>query len=225
MTAPESPRRTFAILPVKRFVAAKQRLGEGLSAGTRRVLAEAMVGDVLIALRRASRVDRVVVVTGEPAAQALAGGHGAEVLDDPDDAGHNEAAARGVGWARERGAACVVLVPGDCPALDPAELDALLEDAGEGPRVTVVPDRHGTGTNALVLSPPDVIEPAFGPGSRARHEEAARAAGADCRVAEPSSLALDVDTLEDLDALREALAARTGGAANTRGLLKRIARR
>ena len=46
----------------------------------------------------------------------------------------------------------------------------------------IVADRHGTGTNALVLSPPDAIEPAFGPGSFARHVAAAEAAAA-CRTA------------------------------------------
>jgi 2-phospho-L-lactate guanylyltransferase len=217
--------RTIAVLPVKRFRAAKERLGEKLTPGARRTLAEAMLADVLIALRRAKRVDDTVVVTGEFAAEALAHGHGAQVLRDPDDAGHSEAALRGIGWAMERGAARVLLVPSDCPALSPAELDSLLEEPVAEREVVVVPDRHGTGTNALVLTPPDAIRPSFGPGSRARHEALAHAAGADCRVAEPFSLALDVDTPEDLDALAQALGERTGGAANTRGALKRLERR
>src|SRR4051812_49498869 len=156
--------RTIAILPVKRFGAAKQRLDNGLSEGTRRALAEAMVTDVLIALRRAKRVDEVLVVSGETMAVALAAGYdAAAVVDDPDDAGHSSAAVRGVQAAMERGATRVLLVPGDCPALDPAEVDALLDRAESGPDVLVVPDRHGSGTNALVLTPPDVIRPAFGP--------------------------------------------------------------
>jgi 2-phospho-L-lactate guanylyltransferase len=215
---------TVAILPVKRFATAKQRLGERLSPGTRRALAEVMVADVLIALRRAERVDAVVVVTGEPTAEALARGQGAEVVRDPDDIGHSQAALLGVAWALERGARRALLVPGDCPALAPAEIDALLESEPSGREVVVVPDRHGTGTNALVLTPPDAIRPSFGPGSRARHESLAQAAGASSRVAEPLSLALDVDTLEDLDALAQALSERTGGAANTRGLLSRLGR-
>ena len=61
-----------AVLPIKRFGAAKQRLDKTSHAGTRRALAEAMVTDVLIALRRAERVDEVLVVTGETVADALA---------------------------------------------------------------------------------------------------------------------------------------------------------
>jgi 2-phospho-L-lactate guanylyltransferase len=216
--------RTCAVLPVKRFDDAKQRLDKTLNAGTRRVLAEAMVSDVLTALRRAERVDKVLVVTGEHGAEALARAYDAEAIPD-DDRGHSHAARSGVDWALERDYDRALLVPGDCPALDPREVDALVASGMSAPDVVIVPDRHGTGTNALLLAPPDAIAPSFGPGSRARHEESAQATGARWRIAEPRSLVLDVDTGEDLDVLRAALDARTGGAAHTRGLLARLDRR
>jgi 2-phospho-L-lactate guanylyltransferase len=217
---------TIAVLPVKRFDDAKQRLGEALRSGTRRALAEAMLTDVLTALRRSRRVDAVIVVTSEHGADALARAHDARTIRDPDEPGHNPAASEGVRWALEQGARRVLLVPGDCPALDPIEVDdLLLAHPHSEARVTIVPDRHGTGTNALVLCPPDAIAPSFGPGSRARHEGLAREAGAECRIAEPPSLALDIDTVDDLNVLRAALDARTGGAAHTRGLLARLGRR
>jgi 2-phospho-L-lactate guanylyltransferase len=111
----------------------------------------------------------------------------------------------------------VLLVPGDCPALDPAEVSSLLALSGD---VVIVPDRHGTGTNALLLMPPDVMAPAFGEGSFARHERLAAEAGASFVVAEAGSLELDVDTPDDLAALRRALAARPRGAVHTRRLLE-----
>jgi 2-phospho-L-lactate/phosphoenolpyruvate guanylyltransferase len=216
--------RTCAVLPVKRFDDAKQRLDRTLNAGTRRALAEAMVSDVLHGLRRAQRIDRVIVVTGESGAEALARAYDAESIPD-DDRGHSHAARSGVDWALERDYDRVLLVPGDCPALDPQEIDELVDTGLGAPDVVIVPDRHGEGTNALLLAPPDAIAPSFGPGSRARHEQAAEAAGARCRIAEPRSLVLDVDTAEDLATLRAALDARTGGAAHTRGLLARLDRR
>jgi 2-phospho-L-lactate guanylyltransferase len=216
--------RTCAVLPVKRFDDAKQRLDRALTAGTRRALAKAMVADVLHALRRSERIDRVVVVTGESGAEALARAYDAEAIPD-DDRGHSHAARSGIDWAMERAFERVLLVPGDCPALDPHEVDALVDAGLSAPDVVIVPDRHGEGTNALLLTPPDAIAPSFGPGSRARHEQAAKAAGARCRIAEPRSLVLDVDTADDLAALRAALDARTGGAAHTRGLLARLERR
>jgi 2-phospho-L-lactate guanylyltransferase len=216
--------RTCAVLPVKRFDDAKQRLDKTLNAGTRRALAEAMVSDVLHGLRRAQRIDKVVVVTGETGAEALARAYDADSIPD-DDRGHSHAARSGVDWAMERDYDRVLLVPGDCPALDPHEVDELVEVGLGGPDVVIVPDRHGEGTNALLLAPPDAIAPSFGPGSRARHEQAAEAAGARWRIAEPRSLVLDVDTAEDIVALRAALGSRTGGAAHTRGLLARLDRR
>ena len=67
------------------------------------------------------------------------------------------AAELGIEAAAARGAERVLLVPGDCPALDPKELDALLDKRSPAPSVVVVPDRHGTGTNALLLDV-DTIE-------------------------------------------------------------------
>lgn len=217
---------TIAILPVKRFVNGKQRLAADLGNGTRRALVEAMVTDVLIALRRAEKIDATIVVTGEAAMEAIAHGYDASTVTDREDSGHSEAALLGIEEAVARGARRVLLVPGDCPALDPKELDALLTRApAPRPEVVVIPDRHGTGTNGLVLTPPSVMPPAFGVGSFDRHVEAAKAAGAVLRVEELSSLVLDVDTVDDLAALREALGGGHGNAAHTRGMLNRLARR
>jgi 2-phospho-L-lactate guanylyltransferase len=217
---------TIAVLPVKRFADGKQRLASGLGSGTRRALVEAMVTDVLIALRRAERIDGTLVVTGEAAMEAIAHGYDAATVADREDSGHSDAAILGVQEAMARGARRVLLVPGDCPALNPKELDALLTRApAPKPEVVIIPDRHGSGTNGLVLTPPDIITPAFGGSSFERHLAAAREAGAVVRVEELPSLVLDVDTVDDLDALREALGGGHGNAANTRGMLNRLARR
>lgn len=217
---------TFAVLPVKHFAAGKTRLADDLGQGTRRALVEAMVTDVLIALRRAERIDQTLVVTGEAAMEAIAHGYDAHTVMDPEDSGHSQAALLGIEEAIERGARRVLLVPGDCPALDPKEIDSLLTRApAPSPEVVVIPDRHGEGTNGLVLTPPDVIAPSFGIGSRGRHVAAGQAVGAVVRVEELPSLILDVDTIDDLAALRTALGGGHGNAAHTRGMLNRLARR
>jgi 2-phospho-L-lactate guanylyltransferase len=214
--------RTVAVLPVKRFTLAKQRLGAALPAADRRTLAEAMVGDVLEALSAVRALERIVVVTAEPAAVAAGRAAGATVVHDADEAGQSAAALAGIAEAVRGRAQRVLLVPGDCPSLVPEEVVGLLDDAdaaGAGPHVAIVPDRHGTGTNALVLAPPDAVVPSFGPGSFARHAAQARAAGARMSVAQVPSLGLDVDTAADLQALRAALAARPAGARRTRAVL------
>jgi len=203
-----------AVLPVKRFGAAKQRLAAGVSGGQRRELAEAMVADVLEAIGRARTIERVIVVTGDPIAQELAAEAGAEVVPDPEDAGHVEAAQAGIARAEAEGAERVVLLAGDCPLLDPRELDRLLTGV-PGSYVGIVPDRHGSGTNALLLSPPDAIVPSFGEGSRARHVEAARQAGIPFGIEELPSIELDLDTPADVIALTRQLESRPGRARRT----------
>lgn len=217
--------QTLAILPVKRFADAKRRLEAALASGARRALAEAMFTDVLTALRRSTAVDDVLVVTADPGAQRIAEGYGARAIEDPAESGQNQAVARGAGVARELGAAQVLCLAGDCPLLDPVELDALLGKPRTADRYAViVADRHGTGTNGLLLSPPDALQPRYGPDSFSRHVGLAQEAGVPAEVAEMASLALDVDTPDDLAALQERLAAQRGGAAHTRGMLHQLQR-
>ena len=86
---------TIAILPIKRLDAAKHRLRDELDPAPRRALVEAMFSDVLVALRRATLVDEVLVVSHDHGVQRIAGGYGAMVADDEDE-GHNMAARRGI---------------------------------------------------------------------------------------------------------------------------------
>jgi 2-phospho-L-lactate/phosphoenolpyruvate guanylyltransferase len=214
---------TVAILPVKSFRDAKQRLEPPLQPGPRRLIAEAMFADVLVALGRSRSIEKIIVVSTDHRAQSIAGAYGASLLDE-DDRGHNYAAARGIRRAVDEGAERVLLVPGDCPALDPAQVDELVARPIDAPSALIVPDRHGTGTNALLLTPPDALAPSFGPGSCERHVMGAGSAGLNHEVVDVPTLGLDIDTADDLEHLRSMLIGTHGGAAHTRGMLRRLAR-
>lgn len=199
--------RTAAVLPVKRFAEAKQRLARTLPPPARAALVEAMLNDVLAALADSGSFALTVVVSAEPAAVAAAAAHGALLVHDGTESGQSDAALLGIERALQEGAKRVLCVPGDCPALDPAELRALLAAGAAGePEVVILPDRHGSGTNGLLLTPPAAIAPSFGPDSRARHERLALAAGASVRVEPLPSLLLDIYTGADLEELRGRLA-------------------
>jgi 2-phospho-L-lactate guanylyltransferase len=213
--------RTDAILPVKGFSQAKQRLRSGLSPELREALVEAMLADVLSALERCESIDRIVVVSAGSRAQELAREHGADVLQDS-ERGHNPAVALGIEAALKDRVDRVLLVPGDCPALDPGEVDELLGRPAQVPSVVIVPDRHGTGTNALLITPPDALEPSFGPESCERHAAHARAAGVHAEVVAVPSLAMDVDTPDDLEALDVALGSASRAAPRTRALITQL---
>jgi 2-phospho-L-lactate/phosphoenolpyruvate guanylyltransferase len=212
--------RTAAVLPVKRFERAKQRLGASVADPMRVALAEAMVADVLAALSDTHAIERTIVITREPAAARAAAELGASVVEDEAESGQPAAVTLGVRRALADGFERVLCVPGDCPALDPAELERLLgEPPGGAAEVVILPDRHGSGTNGLLLTPGDAIPPAFGPDSCERHQALARAAGVVCRVERVPSLLLDVDTGADLAALRELLSSVAGRALRTRAVL------
>jgi 2-phospho-L-lactate/phosphoenolpyruvate guanylyltransferase len=212
---------TIAILPVKSFGAAKQRLAPALGAGARQALAQAMFSDVLGSLRHVSGLDAIAVVTADEVAESAAVGERVRVLRDAEESGQSSAASIGIRHAVAAGFERVLLVPADTPLLDPVEVAGLLERA---PDVAIVPDRHGTGTNALLLRPPDAIEPSFGPGSFARHVRAAETAGVEYSAEHVPSLLLDVDTAADLAELASTLEERRTRAPLTRGALRQLNR-
>jgi len=217
--------RTQAIVPIKSFSSAKQRLAEVLATGSRRSLVQAMFSDVLASLRRCQRIDRIAVVTADPFAESIALGDRVPVLHDDVSAGQSAATQIGIADAIANGFERVLLVPGDTPLLDPAEVDALLERTErDGVEVAVVPDRHGAGTNALVLAPPDAVQPSFGEGSFERHMAGAREAARSCRAEPVDSLGPDVDTPEDLALVWNLVDGARVRAQRTRGALAQLER-
>ncbi len=220
--------RTAAILPVKRFAQAKQRLGASVADPLRLELARAMVGDVLAALSETASIERTIVITAEPSVVEVAHAQGAIAIDDTARDGQSAAVDLGIERALSEGMERALCVPGDCPTLDPADLETLLgarryARSGDGAEVVIVPDRHGTGTNGLLLTPPGAIPPSFGPGSCERHRALAIAAEVPWRIERPASLLLDIDTGEDLTALRARLTSERLGASRTRAVLDHTA--
>src|SRR3954467_11416885 len=223
--------RTLAIVPIKSFDLAKQRLSESLASGGRRSLVQAMFSDVLGALRKTEGIEEIAVVTMDIAAGAAATGDRMVVLEDDVCDGQSAATQIGIRYALERGFERVLLVPGDTPLLKPPELEALLERSErDGIAVAIVPDRHGTGTNGLLIAPPGIFDPSFGPGSLERHRGQAPARGQGQerrlvhRVEALPSLEHDVDTPGDLAALWTVVDESRRGAQRTRGALTQLDR-
>lgn len=207
--------RLCAVLPLKPFDDAKERLATGLGPAARRTIARAMATDVITELLECERVGEIVIVSAEPSIGELAGDRASAVLPDA-RTGHSNAAGAGVAWALAHGRDSVLMVPGDCPLIDRDQIDGLIERCErESIEVAVIPDRMGSGTNALLLTPPDAIAPAFGPGSRERHLALGRDAGRNTAAITVPSLALDLDTADDLLELAERIGAGGHRALNT----------
>jgi 2-phospho-L-lactate/phosphoenolpyruvate guanylyltransferase len=194
---------TTAIVPVKGLSVANGRLDGLLSETERKRLAEALFLDLIVKLPRSRSIDDLLIVTADESIARQARWFGHMVLLEDSDEGHSEAATAGAHAAMAEGAGRVAMLPVDCPMLDVDELDA---HVGRSPRtVLIVPDHHGTGTNGLVLTPPDIFIPAFGPDSCARHVSRARASGISFALDWIDSMAIDLDTPEDFSLLRDKL--------------------
>ena len=193
-----------AVLPVKDFGHAKQRLAGFISAVERRLLSEAMAEDVLETLSQVSELSEIIVVTRDERAFELAARHGARVLAEPSNDGQSAAVERAAAALGRAGVESLLQVPGDVPGASADEIAAVLTahgGASDGaPAVTLMPSHDRRGTNCVLCSPPDVLPFAFGHESFGAHCEAARAQGIAPRIIALPGLGLDIDTPDDLRA-------------------------
>jgi 2-phospho-L-lactate guanylyltransferase len=189
--------RVVAIVPVGSIEGAKSRLGAVLDAEERRDLALRLADNTIRAAVETPRIGETLVVTPDDEVRELALRAGARPLRQRSGS-LNDGLRQARDEAVAGGATAVLILPIDIPHVSPKLLAPIVDLAlGGGPLVAVVPDRHGRGTNALLLSPPDVIEFCFGGDSKEAHVGAARAAGARVEVLD-GPLALDIDTPDDL---------------------------
>jgi 2-phospho-L-lactate guanylyltransferase len=186
------------IIPVGTLEGAKSRLGDRLDPEERRDLVTRLLRRTVAAATGTPSIAETLVITPDPELRELALDAGARPLRQ-----RTQGLNQGLGEARDEaiaaGADAIVVLPIDLPLVSPATLDQVVGtlESPVRPLVVLVPDRHGRGTNALVVAPADAIEFAFGGDSRAAHRDAAARAGA--RYVElDGPLALDLDTPDDL---------------------------
>ena len=182
---------------------AKTRLASALDASVRSDLVIAMLRDVLASSSEVAFA-RHVVATESDTVRAIAAEAGFDALAVPPD-GMNDAADAALRAADRAGAPAVLLLAADLPLIAGSDLERMVE-ASESAAVVIAPDRHGRGTNALLLAPPLVIAPAFGAKSFSAHRARATEAGARFALVNTPGLATDVDDADDLRVVGEAVA-------------------
>jgi len=187
-----TPDQVWGVVVARTGPTAKQRLAGALDGPRRAALALRMLDSVLRACGEAGLAGTVVVTDSERGF-LRARAAGAVVLPDP-LAGLNAAVALGLDAVSQQapGTAALVL-PGDVPLVEPSDLRAVIDAAGDFPRVVVVvPDAAERGTNAMLLRPPQLIAPSFGEPSCHRHLAAGRRRGEAILLHVPR-LAIDID--------------------------------
>lgn len=186
------------LIPVKDLSRAKQRLAGLLGEAERTALARAMLEDVFGAVAAARGVDAVFVISSDAPALARARALGWEVFPEHRQLSESHSVDEASRMCQARGVDTLLRLPIDIPLVETRDIEALLHLAAENPSAVLVPSRDGSGTNALLRTPPTLFPSHFGPGSLARHLDEAARAGVAARVVRNPRIALDIDDEADL---------------------------
>lgn len=193
----------WAIVPVKPLRRGKSRLAGTLSEDERTELNRSLLQNTLKTFADLKEVEEVLVISRDPQALAIARQLGARTVRENGQPELNTALQRATVIAQVYATRGVLVLPADLPLVTREDVLTLIERAGEPPAVVIAPDRHGTGTNALLISPAGLIEYDFGKDSFERHCQRAREAGARLEIVDLPTLGLDLDLPEDLELVRK----------------------
>lgn len=198
----------WAIVPVKPLRRGKSRLAGSMTDDERAELNRMLLERTLRTLIDLREVEEVLVVSRDSSALAIARELGARTVQEDGAPTLNTALKRATVVAQVYASRGVLVVPADLPLLSRDDILTLLQHAQNPPVVVIAPDRRENGTNALLLSPANLIEYDFGGDSFRRHCERARKAGARLEIVKLPSLGLDLDLPEDLELVRKLEAAK-----------------
>lgn len=169
----------------------------------RTILNRELLERTLRTLAPLKELDQILVVSRDPHALTIARNHGAKTVREDGQPHLNTALARATVVAQVHVTQGVLILPADLPLLTENDVLTLIDRAAKPPVVVIAPDRHGRGTNALLMVPAGLIEYDFGENSFQRHCDRAREAGANLEIVELPSLGLDLDLPEDLEIIRK----------------------
>jgi 2-phospho-L-lactate/phosphoenolpyruvate guanylyltransferase len=195
------PAMRALLLPIKDLRNAKQRLTAVLTPGERFGLAQAMLADTIRAVGGVQRADKIFVVTNYEPAMEIAAKNSWDVLREEQQISESASVDYASRLCAERGVTALLRLPLDLPLVQANDIDDLLATECAAPAAVMVPSRDGTGTNAILRTPPRLFPSHFGPNSFAKHRSEAEQAGASIIVRRNERLEMDVDDESDLRAL------------------------
>ena len=185
-----------AVVAVQGFERGKYRLAGVLTEAQRHLLVSTMFNGVLEALRETPGIASINVLSSEPIVLPK----DVEQIVDP-GTGLDAAIANAARVLSNEGAHSMLFLPADLPFITADDIVALLVAAKDHDAV-IAPDARHFGTNALLLTPPRLIEPQFGEQSFTAHVQAIRCSAArSLHIVERPALAHDIDGPADLHAL------------------------
>ncbi len=212
------------LLPIKDLRQAKQRLSPFLNAEERSGLAQAMLADTIRAIRGVRQAEKIFVVTNYIPAMEAAEQNGWELLREDRQISESFSVDYASMQCAKRGVTALLRLPLDLPLVQSSDIDELFAVECAAPALVIVPSRDGTGTNAILRTPPALFPSHFGAGSFANHCAEAQRAGAEILFRRNARLEMDVDDETDLRALvqQDLSGTETGAWLQSSGLLARL---
>jgi 2-phospho-L-lactate guanylyltransferase len=212
------------LLPIKDLRQAKQRLSPFLNPEERFGLAQAMLADTIRAVRGVQMADKIFVVTNYAPAMQAARQNGWELLREDRQISESFSVDYASTQCAKRGVAALLRLPLDVPLVQSSDIDELLALEFSAPALVIVPSRDGTGTNAILRTPPTLFPSHFGSGSFAKHCTEAHRTRAQVFVRRNTHLEMDVDDEADLRALaqEDLRGTETGEWLDRSGILQRL---
>jgi len=191
------------LLPVKNLRNAKKRLVHLLTPEERFGLASAMLADTIRTLQGVRRAEKIFVISNYQPALDAAEENRWETLREDRQISESDSVDAASRICEHRGVRALLRLPLDLPLVQPRDIDELLALECTAPALAIVPSRDGTGTNAMLRTPPTLFPSHFGNGSFAKHLAEAENVGAEIFVRRNPRLEMDLDDESDLRALLE----------------------
>lgn len=193
----------FIIVPFKNFKSAKTRMRKDLSSQETEKIVEKMLIHVLQEVSKSQMSDENFIITNDKKAIRIASSFGIKIIEEEKQLSESVSIDFASKILKEKGATSVLRIPGDLPLLSFKDIDYIFKKAKEYNSCIVVPSKSGSGTNAMLRTPPDIIQSFFGENSLQRHIKEFEDKKVQYKILENENIGLDIDCLNDLEHFRE----------------------
>ena len=193
----------FIIVPFKNFKSAKTRMRKDLSGQETEKIVEKMLIHVLQEVSKSQMSDENFIITNDKKAISIAAKIGIKIIEEEKQLSESVSIDFASKILKEKGATSVLRIPGDLPLLSFKDIDFIFKKAIEHNSCIVVPSKSGSGTNAMLRTPPDIIQSFFGENSLQKHIKEFEDKKVQYKILENENIGLDIDCLNDLKHFRE----------------------
>ena len=183
----------WAVVPVKHLGRTKSRLAPILRFNERAEMTLRLLNRQLQLLDQCWAIANVLVVSQDERVQALVSSWDCDLLEESSPSDLNVAVAEGYRAVGNAATHCLVL-PSDLPLVS---AEALLKLLAPLPNAVICPDKHGSGTNALLIPTQTDFRFRFGIDSYNHHQQSFRQAHIPYQTLNLPEIAFDLDTPAD----------------------------